>query len=661
MINIYRITNRADHDLIEYQGDKSDVDAISNLEFQSRPAQKGYDVNYYTWARDQKRKELLKRLEEYLRRNYQPTEIRLSLFPGSKSLPADRPKRDWKQTISATIRNQFKETGARVCGIRVILGEPQHFEEVEANQAVEYRIWIDPNWRPWLLTDFDCPLFLDGRSVSLEQIALRYPENAEVRRAIKEFTTRTTEELFDRMREFVKQVGELKIASGLSLSFSSEPTSASQAGFQTWYWFHDTNTALKLGKGFEGILAKELLEQNTCPVGLQSFPTNLQVVLLYPSDLTDRRLCRVSNWSSVIGRPLNILKTFVPDYEVPVTRIPYRLDAIEKAIKDYREILSNDRRVLVLFFIPPEWARDSDDPLWRDADVQTHSLSDRLHEVSRNGMSQCYYISPLDWTLAHHTKGLESSFTSAMLKGLFVLGCQHWTVARMPLDGRNPDEVAFVGLDAGQGPPRLAGTIFDGQGVWLGYHIVPCKGGGEVASSSELQQVVKRLLEYYEQIMDHTPHHLIVHRDGLLKDELTGFKALAKKHGFSFDLVEVPKSGAPRFYQARNKEATPSAGIAVGREEVGIAYLVNVHSVRERGILPAPKALCVRKVEGPTSLKTLAAQVFWLSRLHIGSFHRSASLPATTAYADTLADKKRKLRSEWGSVIKPPSRIPYFL
>jgi hypothetical protein len=53
------------------------------------------------------------------------------------------------------------------------------------------------------------------------------------------------------------------------------------------------------------------------------------------------------------------------------------------------------------------------------------------------------------------------------------------------------------------------------------------------------------------------------------------------------------------------------------------------------------KALRVQKIEGSTSLKTLAAQIFWLSRLDINSYHRSANLPVTIAYAHALAKKKK--------------------
>jgi hypothetical protein len=62
-------------------------------------------------AKEHNRGEPLKRLEEYLRRNYQTPEIRLSLFPGSNSLPDNHSLEDWKVMIGAAITRRLIDSG----------------------------------------------------------------------------------------------------------------------------------------------------------------------------------------------------------------------------------------------------------------------------------------------------------------------------------------------------------------------------------------------------------------------------------------------------------------------------------------------------------------------------------------------------------------------
>lgn len=659
MISLYRITHYPNHDFIEYQGEESDKNSLQQLGFHSRQSDRGYDSNFtFRLEKDQHYVDRAQVLESYLRHNYRAPEVRLSLFQGSTSLPDDRPREEWKSTITRAIFRFLMETGERVLagpGMPVIHGNPTLFEEVHVRQVIEWYVWVDPEWRPWVRTDAGYKYFMNGKQVSMEEIKRQYPENHQIARDINRFTTRSTDELFDQMKEFVEKIGTLDIAGGLS--FDPRPVPASQAQFETWYWLHDTGTALMLGKGLESHLAQSMEYQGST-VGVFSYPENLEVAVFHPSSMTDRRLCWVSDWAFV-GRALHEkLRMFIPDLNIPVQMIPYQIDSIEQAGEALRETIGGDRRPWILLFIPPEWARDSDDDLWKHADKQTSELRKIIHQNIQS--AQCWYISTLDWTLAHHTRDLKPALTSELLKGLCVLGCQPWKVVNIPLEGYSARDVAFIGLDAALQPaPRFAGTIFDSQGVLLGARVVPISRD-EFASSEELLSVIERLLGYYKQRMGHLPRHLIVHRDGDLKDDLTGFRVLSEEVEFSFDLVEVAKSGAPRVYQVGNTAGTPSAGIAVGRNDIGLAYINNTHSVQRGGAWPAPNALRVRKVEGPTSIRTLAEQVFWLSRMHIGSFNLSQDLPVTTAYADVLASWARDKRG-WGSVIDPPSSIPYFL
>jgi argonaute-like protein implicated in RNA metabolism and viral defense len=59
---------------------------------------------------------------------------------------------------------------------------------------------------------------------------------------------------------------------------------------------------------------------------------------------------------------------------------------------------------------------------------------------------------------------------------------------------------------------------------------------------------------------------------------------------------------------------------------------------REVKIMPqaAPRPLKIRRRHGSTDLLTLAAQIYWLSELHIGTT-QTVRLPITTYYADRAA------------------------
>lgn len=661
MTNIYRATRYPDHDMVFFTGTPQDLAAIRELGFLvkevKRETTSGYDVEYYVWARDDYRVEPFAKLMQHLKQSYQSPTVEMSIFPAEQTLPDDRPPEDWRVSISAAVRQHFADLGYPVflgAGVQVMRQQTKDIAEVKVYEGVEYHVLLDPDWRPWLLCDFVHRFFLNGEPASYERIKQRYPQDSIIAKEVHAFVTRSTDELFEWMTRFVKTLDQLPLANGIR--FSPEPTSARDAGFDTWFWLHDTDTALAIGNGLETNLAQTLETDHT---GLYTPIDDVQVVLLYPNPGT-QQLCVYQGWSTVCERLLpEKVAALLADAAVPIASIAYCLDNPQTTVAEYLTIVQSCRRPLVVMFAPPKWARDSRESKWQLADQQAFQLQGMLREHVRSARG---YVVTLDWTVTDNPWEIEYVLSSGLLKGLFVLGSQHWIVKRMPVDGLDPSDVCFIGLDAAPRPPRLGGTIFDAQGVWHGYHIVHSAGRGEYTSAIELARVIEKLLGYFERNTKRWPRHLIVHRDGLLRDELAGFTALAEREGFTFDLVEVTKGGAPRLRQPGNVAGTPSAEIAVGRPDIDLAYLVNTRVVPEKrgAIWPAPKAIRIHRVDGVTSLKTLAAQVFWLSRMHFGSYHRSVGLPVTTAYADVLVGKMKK-HDDWGSHIETPYGIPFFL
>ncbi|MFQ6041068.1 MAG: hypothetical protein ACE5PV_09445, partial [Candidatus Poribacteria bacterium] len=309
-------------------------------------------------------------------------------------------------------------------------------------------------------------------------------------------------------------------------------------------------------------------------------------------------------------------------------------------------------------------ARNAEDSKLQILEKFTYDLSKQVRQLWRGS-----YLVSLDWTKLQKQYDRKYIVENAILKGLWILGVQPWILANFPLlEQLPPSQVCIIGIDAKPdkwdkgGAGRLGGVVFDGTGILRGFHLVRIQDN-EFATSETFYQLVKALLNYFEKIVGEFPKYLLIHRDGYFgSDEAEVVLEKSNKLGMTCDLVEIIKHGVPRLRQGQNRGGTASKDIAVGDEESGIVWMVNTMAFQENDVFPAPQAIQIRHVEGTTPLKTIAAQVYAMTRMHCGSFRCPVSQPATTAYAHALVNNAslRPNQTQFGKVIGEKS-VPYWL
>ena len=167
--------------------------------------------------------------------------------------------------------------------------------------------------------------------------------------------------------------------------------------------------------------------------------------------------------------------------------------------------------------------------------------------------------------------------------------------------------------------------------------------------------------------MNNKVKHLILHRDGLTQGpEWHLLPDTLAEQGITMDLVEIRKRNQPLLRQQGNQWGTPSKDIAIGNCELNKAYLNNTHTIGQnigrQWIYPAPVAIGVVKVEGPSPLKELAAQVYALTRVNYTSYRRTVHVPATIDYADAMVGNVN-LKGSQTNDGRPlgPNAKPYWL
>lgn len=194
----------------------------------------------------------------------------------------------------------------------------------------------------------------------------------------------------------------------------------------------------------------------------------------------------------------------------------------------------------------------------------------------------------------------------------------------------------IVGIDiARRKKERLSGSInataiarvYQGNGEFLQYTIYDAQLEGETIPSYVLQALFPRSVFAGKRVL--------VHRDGLFRgEEKQVLKEWARSLGAEFHLVELLKTGAPRFYGL----TTQSQGAQLPPK--GSAFKLNDHEAFLVSSLPpfgsvTPYPLRIR-AEAPFRIENALHSVLSLTLLHYGSL-RQPRLPITIHYSDEIA------------------------
>lgn len=240
-------------------------------------------------------------------------------------------------------------------------------------------------------------------------------------------------------------------------------------------------------------------------------------------------------------------------------------------------------------------------------------------------------------------RGSDKYVNNNVLLGILAkLGYRAWQIHQMPGTAD-----AFVGLDIGRKQGQTAGSAafaIGRRGELLGWGSISVAAQGETFEGRSLRELLLTLATDHQRRYGRPLAHLVIHRDGTIKNhELELLQTLATDlapHGLqTLDVVEIVKNHVCRAGMLSDTPPTwhnPFKGWIW--EHCPSEALILTTGQREVKIMPqaAPRPLKIRRRHGSTDLLTLAAQVYWLSELHIGTT-QTVRLPITTYYADRAA------------------------
>ena len=428
-----------------------------------------------------------------------------------------------------------------------------------------------------------------------------------------------------------------------------------ELGYETWLWEHEMKPRLEVGQGHEVPLAQWIGKYQ---FGLYAPPSaDLQVIYVHP-DETLNEACGYFNWCGLETIIRNKLYEFLGNH-VTLHNLPYTL---KLTVSDFNAKigqlpeLSND--LLVVMAIPP---RLKIHPVLSELEKSTSDINKQLRQL--RGLQA--YVSTVEWTSLRYDNQ-DNIIESCLLKGFMAMGAQPWRLANMPLSGSEPHSTCFIGIDATEQRGIIGGVVLDVWGILRGYHYfkIP-RETCENVNPYTFKDLTTKLIRHFESATRNQVKHLILHRDGRSHaPERWLLPQILADQEITLDLVEIRKRNQPLLRQEANRDGTPSKDIAIGNSDS--AYFNNTHSVKEKigekWVFPAPQSIRVVKLEGPTPLKVLAAQVHALTRVNYGAYRRTVNVPATIYYADAMVGNVslKASRSDFGSPLGLDKK-PYWL
>ncbi|TAD78743.1 MAG: hypothetical protein EA001_06710 [Oscillatoriales cyanobacterium] len=245
--------------------------------------------------------------------------------------------------------------------------------------------------------------------------------------------------------------------------------------------------------------------------------------------------------------------------------------------------------------------------------------------------------------------GSDGHYQNLVFGMLAKLGYTPWQLRSMPGTAQ-----AFIGLDLGRKGDRTIGAsafVVDRAGQTIGWSSTVLQRG-ETFSKPSLRMILLDLFTEFQQQTGEPLRHLVVHRDGTLKnDELATLDTLAQELKASgleqLDLVEIVKDTIVRAaLRDRDPETGGDRWINPPRgwgwlHGENQAIVLTTGDKQKQNANATPRPLLVRRRRGETDVMILAEQVYWLSEMHIGS-SQVTRLPITTHYADRIAEMALK-------------------
>lgn len=656
MIGLYRLVHYRDNTFVLFQGDSDDVEHMSNIvRFYPVDKETLYETGHYAKLRENQREKYELEISHYLKSNYRPIPLELSIFTTDAPLPRTLRRFEWRRLITNSITDYFEGEGnlIDIDEPTVYSRKPLCVGELEVYVGVSFRLLIMTEWEPRLTCDLSYRYHINGGIANGREVEEYARENPEIFDKMHSFKTRDRDSQFKLIQRFMSKLPAIPETD--NLRFRTNPMTSEELGYETWLWEHEMKPWLKVGQRNEAPLAQWIGKYQ---FGLYAPPpADLQVIYVHP-DETLNEWCGYFNWCRLEKIIREKLYEFLGNH-VTLHKLSYTL---KLTVSDFNAKIGHlpelSNNLLVVMAIPPS---NEQPPVLSELEKSTSIINKQLRQL--RGLYT--YVSTVEWTSLRYDSQ-DHIIESCLLKGFMAIGAEPWRLANMPLSVSDRCSTCFIGIDATEHRRIIGGVVLDAWGILRGYHYykIP-RGTCENANPYTFRDLTTKLIQHFESATDNQVKHLILHRDGRSHPwERSLLPQKLEEMGITLDLVEIRKRNQPLLRQEANRDGTPSKDIAIGNSDS--AYLNNTHSVKEKigdkWVFPAPHSIRVVKLEGPTPLKELAAQVHALTRVHYGAYRRTVYVPATIDYADAMVGnvKPKESRCGTGSSLGPDKK-PYWL
>ena len=230
-------------------------------------------------------------------------------------------------------------------------------------------------------------------------------------------------------------------------------------------------------------------------------------------------------------------------------------------------------------------------------------------------------------TLNYNEKNKNAVLLNILLGIYGKSGIQPWI-----LDGQLTAD-CYIGLDVSrENKLSTAGII---QIVGKDGRILKSKSltspqSGEKINTDTIREIFYEAVASYEKIYNEYPKHIVIHRDGISREELDILKETAKNLDIKFEYVEITKNVNRRIATFKTSDGLWETEMGSYYAKENFAYIVTTNPYEKIGMA---KPLRIKRVHGEQSMDKIVEDVYKLSFMHIGSILKSR-LPVTTHYAD---------------------------
>ncbi|SDB53878.1 Piwi domain-containing protein [Butyrivibrio sp. INlla16] len=304
----------------------------------------------------------------------------------------------------------------------------------------------------------------------------------------------------------------------------------------------------------------------------------------------------------------------------PVIKEEYDLGNITDYKRAAYKLKDTNDIDIVIALIPDN--EDEENPynpfkkIWAEMNIPSQMITMEtarlfMQDAHKNGRTSKYYLQNIVLGILGKTGGIP------------------WIVKKMPAGVD-----CFVGLDVAMVERGIhypaCSVVFDSCGRMLGFFKPRIPQKGEKITTELLQDIFDQVIISYEDNFGEKPHNIVIHRDGFSNENSEWYEYYFNAQGIKYSIIEVRKNVRAKLIEENGNDLNPAFGSCVFNDKK--AYLVSTLMKKRKG---SPNPLLIEKNCGDVSITDAAAQVLYLTQLHVGSTQKPR-LPVTTGYADKI-------------------------